>query len=116
MARLKQLLLAMVAGLALLAPAAFADLVKTATLNSTTAKTVSYDTAGYQVATVDVSAASGSPDGTVQIYVNEVSVGTGGVYATPTTKKSFRGPVTGTIRISLTGNSTGTVAVTVTLK
>lgn len=100
----------------LLALPAFGDQVTTATLNSTTSKTITVDTAGYSVATVTVLAASGTPDGTVQVYVDGKSLGTAAQYATPTTTKVFRGPVSGTLVVALGGNSTGTVSVTVRLK
>lgn len=97
------------------APLGLADQVNTATL-TTAAPSVSYSTVGYAVANVSVEKLSGSPDGTVQIYVDGYSVGTGGAYATPTTKKIFRGPVGGQITVILSGNTTGTVAVEVRLK
>lgn len=70
-------------------------------------------TGGYTVATVSIAAASGSPDGTVTIYVDGKSVYT---YATPTTLKVIRGPVAGKLAVGLSGNTTGTVDVTVRLK
>lgn len=77
------------------------------------------DTSGYQTAQVSIWAASGSPDGTVTIYL--VPPGDGPLmalasYATPTTVKTFRGPAGVRLAVALTGNSTGTVAAYMVLK
>lgn len=101
--------------LALLSGSALADKVTSVVL-TTAANSISVPTDGYQVATVAISAATGTPDGTAIIYVDGKSMGTGGTYATPTTSKVFRGPVSGTITVVLASNTTGTVAVTVRLK
>jgi len=101
--------------LALLAGPALADKVTSVVL-TTAVNSISVPTDGYQVATVTISAASGSPDGTAIIYVDGKSMGTGGTYATPTAVKVFRGPVAGNLRVVLAGNSTGTVNVELRLK
>ena len=101
--------------LALLAGPAVADKVTSVVL-TTAANSISVPTDGYQVASVTISAATGTPDGTAIIYIDGKSTGTGGTYATPTTTKVFRGPVAGTLRVVLAGNSTGTVNVEIRLK
>jgi len=111
MTRILRFLLA----LALVAGPALADKVTSVVL-TTAANSISVPTDGYHVATVTISAASGSPDGTAIIYVDGKSMGTGGTYATPTTVKVFRGPVAGNLRVVLSGNSTGTVNVELRLK
>lgn len=111
---MKRILRALLA-LALFAPPAFADKVTSVVL-TTAANSISVPTDGYQVATVAISAATGTPDGTAIIYVDGKSMGTGGTYATPTTVKVFRGPVAGNLRVVLAGNSTGTVNVELRLK
>lgn len=99
-----------------------ADVAFTAFDASGTNGTYVQNTAGYKTISVTVLAASGSPDGTVTVYVvpggtdsvaKRVAVAT---YATPTTAKTYYGPATGAVVIELTGNSTGTVTVTGVLK
>jgi len=77
------------------------------------------DTSGYQTAQVTIWAASGSPDGTVTIYL--VPPGNAPLmaltsYATPSSVKTFRGPAGTRLAVALTGNTTGTVAAYVVLK
>lgn len=106
----------------IIALSARADVAFTAFNASGTNGTYVQNTAGYKTISVTVLAASGSPDGTVTVYVvpggtdsvaKRVAVAT---YATPTTAKTYYGPATGAVVIELTGNSTGTVTVTGVLK
>lgn len=94
------------------------DTVKALLTAQATDTSVSVSASGYQVAVVTVWAASGSPDGTVRIYSSApgaplVLLAT---YATPSTAKSFRGPVDASLVVALTGNTTGTVSAVAVLK
>ncbi len=111
--------LALILALLLLAGVASADkVVPIWAAQATPAQTI-VDTTGYQTAQVTIYATSGSPNGTVTLYL--VPPGNPGLvtlatYATPTTPKTFRGPAGITLAIALTGNTTGTVGVNVVLK
>lgn len=105
--------------LLLLAGAAYADKVVWVWTAQATPAQTTLDTVGYQTAQITIYAASGSPDGTVTIYL--VPPGGGALvslatYATPSTPKTFRGPVGTALAIALTANTTGTVAVNAVLK
>lgn len=77
------------------------------------------ESAQFSEAQVSVKAATGTPDGTVTVKVATPSGGdpvTVATYATPTTVKTYRGPVGAGLTVALTGNTTGTVQITVLLK
>lgn len=102
-----------------LALPASADKVVTVFSGQDVPKSVAVDTTGYQTALVTIWAASGTPNGTVTIYSappNGAPLVSLTSYATPTTAKTFRGPVGAGLVIVLAGNSTGTVSTSVVLK
>lgn len=116
---MKRLLLSLALCLALLSGVASADKVVPIWAAQATPAQTQIDTVGYQTAQVNVWATSGTPDGTVTVYL--VPPGNAGLvtlatYATPTTVKTFRGPAGATLAIALSGNTTGTVGVNVVLK
>jgi hypothetical protein len=115
----KKLAIALALAAVLLAGTATADkIVWVWTAQGTPAQTT-VDTSGFQTAQVSIWAASGSPDGTVTIYLvppGNAQLVTLATYATPTTVKTFRGPAGSTLAIALAGNTTGTVAANVVLK
>lgn len=116
---MKRALVFLLALALLAAPAFAADKVEPIwTAQATnTAKTI--QTAGYGEASVTIWAASGTPNGTVSIYSqapNGAPLVLLATYATPTTAKTFRGPVVTAIVVALSGNSTGTVGAVAVLK
>lgn len=116
---MKKFTLAFVLALLLLAGVAAADKVVPIWAAQAAPASTIIDTVGYQTAQVTIWAASGSPDGTVTIYL--VPPGNAGfitlaTYATPSAAKTFRGPAGVTLAIALAGNTTGTVGVNVVLK
>lgn len=107
--------LLLVAALALPATAATQYMVWT---DQATNASTTIDTSQAREAQVTVWGSSGSPDGTVKVFVISpdgqwVLVST---YATPTTAKTYRGPTGTRLGFSLTGNTTGRVSVAVLLK
>ena len=102
-----------------LALPASADKVVTVFSGQDVPKSVAVDTTGYQTALVTIWAASGTPNGTVTIY-SQPPLGAPPValatYATPTTAKTFRGPVGASIVVSITGLSSGTISAVAVLK
>lgn len=77
------------------------------------------DTAGYGEAQVTIWSSAGTPDGTVTVY-HSTPAGAPlhalASYATPTTAKTFRGPVGTAIVVALSGHSTGEVSAVAVLK
>lgn len=105
--------------LLLIAGNALADKVVTVWTAQPAPAQTEIDTSGYQTAQITIWATSGSPDGTVTIYL----VPPGGAplvslasYATPSAVKTFRGPAGTRLAVALTGNTTGEVAAYAVLK
>lgn len=115
---MKKLTLALCLLLAFVATAA-TDKVATVWTAQATNTSTTVLTDGYQTAQVTIWAASGSPDGTARVYLvppNGAPLVLLATYATPTTAKTFRGPVGTSLVLALSGMSTGTVGASVVLK
>ena len=114
-----QFLLAVLLVAGLVAPTALADKLWAAISASGANQVVSVDSASYKTAQVTVWAASGSPDGTVTIYVRASPIAARrqvAQYATPTVAKTFMGAAGGVLEVELTANTVGTITVVGILK
>jgi hypothetical protein len=115
----KRLLFALLVAVILAGPVAAGDKVNLVWTAQATNTTATIDTTGYKSAQVTIWAAEGSPDGTVSIYYDSDRGGPLVLlkqYATPTTVKTFAGPVGTKLVVGLSGMSTGKVGCTVVLK